>query len=398
MSQIIIEEEKLQHNIERIKERIQNRTDDQGNPVKIIAVLKGNAYGMGATLLAQKLNDCGIDMFAVTEVAEAIELRKEGFQNEILILNGTSIPEEIEKIVDYNLTATIGSAESARRLNQAAKQKHKMVKCHLKIDTGFGRFGFLATETIGITVREALANQNQLKVVGTYSHFQESYAKDEKRTKEQFQKFLDAVAALKMAKVETGMLHICNSAAFFQHPEMYLNAVRIGSAFSGRLQIVKPTGLQRVGYLESQICEIRNLLLGSKVGYSGTCKLKRNTRVAIVEAGYADGVYVGGPKDSVRMIDKLRALKKDSLALLQDGRRYVEIQGVRCPILGRIGMKNMMVDVTDCPAAQIGDCVKIDVNLVLANQKMERRWRTQREEEEKKDDEKEDLRKDEAKE
>ena len=148
MSQIIIEEEKLQHNIERIKERIQNRTDDQGNPVKIIAVLKGNAYGMGATLLAQKLNDCGIDMFAVTEVAEAIELRKEGFQNEILILNGTSIPEEIEKIVDYNLTATIGSAESARRLNQVAKQKHKMVKCHLKIDTGFGRFGFLDIFTL----------------------------------------------------------------------------------------------------------------------------------------------------------------------------------------------------------------------------------------------------------
>lgn len=376
MSQIIIEEKKLEHNIEMIKEKIKERIDDNGNPLRVIAVLKGNAYGMGMRIVAEKLLDYHIDFFAVTEVDEAIELRDYGFTNDILVLNTTCLLEEVEKIVDYDLIASIGSVQAIQMLNEVAKQKHKMIRCHLKIDTGFCRFGFLASEDIGSVVKKALDNKNQIKIVGTYSHFQESYAKEEKRTKEQFEKFLNAVASLKKQKIETGILHICNSSAFFKYPEMYLNAVRIGSAFSGRLQIDTPTGLQKVGYLESRVCEIRNLKRGDKIGYSGTYELKKNAKVAIVEAGYAEGVGVDGPKDSVRVIDKLRALKKDVFAFFKDATRYVEIKGKRYPILGRIGMKNMMVDVSDSDI-QIGDKVKIEVKLVLANQKTERILKTE---------------------
>ena len=339
MSQIIIEEARLQHNIDIIKEKVQNQSDDKGNPLKIIAVLKGNAYGMGATLVAQKLLDNNIDYFAVTEVAEAIELRNAGFKNEILVLNATSVKEEVEKIIEYDLIATVGSNQSAQILDEIAKQKHKIVKCHLKIDTGFCRFGFLASEDIGTVVKKVLENKKNLKIIGTYSHFQESYANDDKKTQEQFNKFLDSVAKLKSEKIETGLLHICNSSAFFKYPEMYLNAVRIGSAFSGRLQISNTTGLQRVGYLESNICEIRNLKAGDKIGYSGTCELKKNTKVAVIEAGYSDGIGVDGPKDSVRLIDKARNIKKALVALKNDGKRYVIIKDKKCPILGRVGMK-----------------------------------------------------------
>lgn len=372
MSQIIIEKEKLQHNIEVIKEKIKDKKDDQGNPLRIIAVLKGNAYGMDSKIVAEKLLNNNIDFFAVTEVDEAVYLRNEGFKNEILVLNVTSVTEDLEKIIEHDLIATIGSKESAEKLNQLAKQKCKIVKCHLKIDTGFCRFGFISNEDIALEVKKALEDKNHLKITGTYSHFQESYAKDEKRTREQFNKFLDAIAKLKSEKITTGILHICNSSAFFQYPDMYLNAVRIGSAFSGRLQLAKSTGLQRVGYLESQVCEIRELKKGNKIGYSGTCKLKKDTKVAIVEAGYSDGIGVTGPKDSVRVIDKLRALKKDVMALLKDGTRCVEIKEKKCPILGRIGMKNMIVDVTNCDDIKIGEKVKIEINLVLSNQKIER--------------------------
>lgn len=372
MSQIIIEEEKLQHNIEIIKEKVQNQSDDKGNPLKIIAVLKGNAYGMGMKLVAQKLIDNNINTFAVTEVDEALELRELGFKNDILVLNATCIQEELIQIIENDLIATVGSKESIEKLNEIAKEKNKIAKCHLKIDTGFSRFGFnILSDTEADEIKEILKDKNNLKIEGTYSHFQESYANDEKRTREQLNKFLDAVEKLKAKNIETGRLHICNSAAFFKYPEMYLNAVRIGSAFSGRLQVSNPTGLQKVGYLESQICEIRNLKKGDKIGYSGTCKLKKDTKVAIIEAGYADGIGVDGPKDSVRLIDKLRAIKTTLLALTKNGTRYVEIQNKKCPILGRIGMKNMMVDISNCDA-KIGDKVKIELKLVLANSKIER--------------------------
>lgn len=376
MSQIVIEEANLQHNIEVIKEKIKNKADDKGTPVKIIAVLKGNAYGMGTEIVAKKLLDNNIDFFAVTEVQEAVELRNQGFQNDILILNSTCIKEEVETIVEQNLIATIGSLEAIQILNKVATEKQKTINCHLKIDTGFCRFGFSASEIIKNnefleTLKHTIEAATNLKITGTYSHFQESYANDEKTTREQFNKFLDAIAKLKSQKIETGMLHICNSSAFFKYSDMYLNAVRIGSAFSGRLQISNPTGLKRVGYLESKVCEIKELKKGDKIGYSGTCMLKKDTKIAIVEAGYAEGIGVSGPKDSVRLIDKLRAIKRELLTLFKDGTRYVTINEKKYPILGRVGLKNFMIDITKSDV-QIGDAVRIEINIMLTNQKVKR--------------------------
>ena len=371
MSQIIIEEKKLEHNIELIKEKANAKVDDNGNPLKIIAVLKGNAYGIGVKILAEKLLDYQIDFFAVSEVEEAVELRKYGFTNDILVLNSTCILEEVEKIVAYNLVATIDSEQSVKALDDEAKKQSKIVRCHLKIDTGFCRFGFRATENIAENVKKAIENRKQIKIEGTYSHFQESYSKEEKTTRQQFNIFLEAVSNLKKNNIETGMLHICNSSAFFKYPDMYLNAVRIGSAFSGRLQIGVPTGLQKVGYLESQVCKINDLKKGDKVGYSGTYQLKGNKKVAVVEAGYADGIGLDGPKDSVRIIDKLRFLKKGIYSFFKDTTRYVIINEEKYPILGRIGMKNFVIDITNRDI-KIGDKVKIDVKLVLVNSNVER--------------------------
>lgn len=376
MSQIIIEEEKLQHNINIIKEKVKDIADDKGNPLKIIAVLKGNAYGMGIENVAKKLLDNNVDFFAVTEVEEAVELRKLGYTNEILVLNSSSIKNEVEKIVDENLIATIGSFEALNILDKVACEKNKIIKYHLKIDTGFSRFGFIAKDicekqAILELLCEKIKEKKNIELTGMYSHFQESYSNDDKTTRKQFNKFLNVVEKIKAAGIQPGLLHICNSSAFFKYKEMYMNAVRIGSAFSGRLQISNSTGLQRVGYLESQICDIKELKKGDKIGYSGTYILKKDTKIAVVEAGYSDGIGVIGPKDSVRLIDKLRAIKKDLIAIPKDGTRYVEINEKKYPILGRIGMKNFMIDISSSDV-QIGEKVKIDINLMLANQKVKR--------------------------
>lgn len=376
MNQIVIEESKLQHNIDIIKDKIKNIVDDKGNPLKIIAVLKGNAYGMGIQNVAQKLLDNNIDFFAVTEVDEAIELRTLGFDNEILILNSTCIREDIERIVDNNLTATIGSIDALTLLDDVAKDKQKRVKYHLKIDTGFCRFG-IDSEKICESkdfldlLKHEIESKKNVDLCGTYSHFQESYAKDEKTTRNQFKKFLNTIAKLKSVNINPGILHICNSSAFFKYREMYMNAVRIGSAFSGRLQISNSTGLQRLGYLESNVCEIKEVKKGSKVGYSGTHKLKKNTKIAVVEAGYFDGIGLSGPKDSVRLIDKLRVIKNGIMLINKNGTRYATINEKKYPILGRIGMKNFMIDISDTDI-EVGTKVKIDINLMLANQKIKR--------------------------
>ena len=367
MNKIIIEKDKLEHNIKIIKDKIK----DLEHKPTIIAVLKGNAYGLDSVLIAKKLIDYSIDFFAVSEISEARKLRENGFDNNILLLESTCIEREAEEIVSLNLIATIGSLEALKVLNKKAKEINKTVYAHLKVDTGFGRFGFIINEEIAKQIAEVLIECDNVKITGTYSHFSESYSNKSESTERQFAIFNNAVKLLNDNNIDTGMLHICNSSAFFKYQNMYLDAVRLGSAFTGRIQINEPTGLQRVGHLESEICEIRNLSKGSKIGYSGTYTLKRDSRIAIVEVGYEAGIGVTGPKDAVRFIDKMRALKLSLSKFFSNERIYVEVNGQKCPILGRIGMKNTIIDITDIEA-KAGDIVKFQIGIIFANSNIKR--------------------------
>lgn len=371
MNRVIIEKANLEHNIKLIKDKVKDFRNDKGESVKIIAVIKGNAYGMDALLLARRLLDNNINFFAVSELDEALFLRNNNFSNPILLLQSTSNEETLMQIVENNLIATISSLEEIEILNKIAKKQNKNVEAHLKVDTGFGRFGFIIDEEKATKLANSLNECGNVKITGTYSHFIESYSDDDKLTKKQFDDFIETIAVLKKHKIEIGLLHICNSSALFKYPQMYLNAVRVGSAFTGRLQISNITGLKKVGYFETKVCEIRELKENTTVGYSGTVRLKKNTRVAIAEAGYADGIGVTGPKDSVRLIDKLRKIKLALNTLGKDGKTYVTINEKKYPILGRIGMKNFMIDISDSDV-KIGDKIKVDVNLIFVDSKIKR--------------------------
>lgn len=378
MNQIIIEEEKLQHNINTIKEQAQK--SESKKPPKIIAVLKGNGYGLGYDILAQKLLENGIDFFAVSEVDEALLLRNLGLTNEILVLNSTSVYEELRNAIKNDLTITIGSFEAFEMAEKVSKEENKKVNAHLKIDTGFSRFGFDAKTICGLinekidlaeALKDAINSSKNINITGVYTHFQESYSNTDKRTKEQFELFCKATNILEEKKIYLGIKHCCNSSAFFKYPYMYLDAVRIGSAFTGRLQISNDTGLKKLGYLESTICDIKYLPKGSKIGYSGICKLCKDTKVAIVEAGYSDGFGVTGPRDSVRLIDKLRKLKGILIDFTKNCNIYVRVNDKKAKVLGRIGMKNFTIDVSniDC---KVSDKVRIDISITLCNQAVPR--------------------------
>ena len=144
MNTLVIEKQDLTHNIEQIK-KFANKTgkDDKGNPIKIIAVVKGNGYGLGIIEYTKFLIDNGISFFAVATMEEAIKLRKAGIKEEILMLSSTAIKEDIEQLVQNNIILTIGSKEDVEVVSKVGEEQNKIIRTHLKIDTGFGRYGFV---------------------------------------------------------------------------------------------------------------------------------------------------------------------------------------------------------------------------------------------------------------
>ena len=229
MSTLVINKKDLLKNIERIKELVEkNGKDDKGNSLKIIAVVKANGYGLGIVEFTKILIDKGIKSFAVATKDEAYILREAGIKEEILLLTPNSNKEDIKKLIDNDIILTLSSKEDAKSIESVGKELNKKIRVHLKIDTGFGRYGFIYSNREEMI--ETLKPLENIKIEGTYSHFSVSFF-DEKYTKLQFERFINVIEVLKMNEIETGLLHISNSSAFVKFPYMNLNAVRIGSAF-----------------------------------------------------------------------------------------------------------------------------------------------------------------------
>ena len=324
MNTLVINKEDLRHNINKIKEYAKKSgQDDAGKDVKIIAVVKGNGYGMGIVEYTKFLIDNGISMFAVSTMEEALKLRKEGIKEEILMLSSTAIEDDVRTLVKNKIILTIGSKEDIIIAEKIGKEENQTIRVHLKIDTGFGRYGFVYSKRDEMV--EALKNIQNVKIEGTYTHFSISFF-DEKYTKLQFKRFIDVIEVLKMNKIETGMLHVCNSSAFVKYREMHLNAVRIGSAFLGRLSFENNVGLKKIGYLESAVSEIKDLPKGFNVGYSNTYKTKTETKIAVIPCGYMDGINIINNRDMFRTIDKLRYIVRDIKDFFKKQKIYIKIK------------------------------------------------------------------------
>lgn len=372
MNTLVIEKEDLRHNIEQIKKfASKSGTDDKGNPVKIIAVVKGNAYGLGLVEYTKFLIDNGISFFAVSTMEEALQLRKAGIKEDILMLSSTAIKEDVETLVKNNIIITIGSDADVEVANQIGEEQNKEIRAHLKIDTGFGRYGFVYNNRDEMIV--SLKNMKHIKIEGTFSHFSISFF-DDKYTKIQFQRFIDVIEVLKMNEIETGMLHICNSSAFLKFPNMHLNAVRVGSAFLGRLSFQNTIGLKKIAHLEAQVSEIKELPKGFNIGYSNTYTTPEKMRVAIIPCGYMDGINVKNDKDMFRAIDKLRYLVISIKDFFKKQTMYVKIKGTNCKILGRIGTYHVVCEVGQ-KDIKIGDKAIFSVNTKFVDSNIRREYR-----------------------
>lgn len=380
MKSLVINKEDLKHNIRKIKE-IAKETGrlDNHKTLKIIAVVKGNGYGLGLIPYSKFLIDNGIDFLAVSTVEEAIQLRKAKIQARILMLSSTALPKEIELLVDHDIILTIGSKEALAAAEEIALKKNQKIKAHLKIDTGFGRYGFIYSEKEKLVT--LLKNIKNIEIEGTFSHLSLAFYGKDEYSEKQFKRFIDVIEVLKENKIETGMLHICNSSGFLKFKHMRLNAVRVGSAFLGRLAIPNVYGLKKIGYLKSNVAEIKELPKGYNIGYSNSFTTKKATTIATIPCGYADGYNVREQRDMFRKIDKLRYIVRDFKDSFKDKSLYVDIlckegskrEYKRCKVLGRIGMYHISVDVTG-KNVKIGDEVKLNVSPMFVDSMIRREY------------------------
>jgi alanine racemase len=378
MKSLVINKEDLKHNIRKIKNIVKETgRQDNHKAIKLIAVVKGNGYGLGLIQYSKFLIDNGVDFLAVATVEEAIALREAKLQARILLLSSTAIKKEVELLIDNDIILTLGSKEAVEMAKSVAKLKQKKVQAHIKIDTGFGRYGFCYNEKEQIL--EALKDLENIQIEGTFSHFSLAFYEKNEYTEEQFKRFIDVVEYLKQNKIETGMLHICNSSAFLKFKHMRLNAVRIGSAFLGRISIPNIYGLKKIAYLKSNVSEIKELQKGYNIGYSNAFTTKNKTKVAIIPCGYADGFNVKEQRDMFRKRDKLRYIVRDIKDSFKDKSLYVEIKTnskeyTKCKVLGRVGMYHITVDITG-KDVKIGDEVKLNVSPIFIQNTIRREYK-----------------------
>ena len=343
---LVINKEDLKHNIRRIKEIAEESgRNDNHKPITIIGVVKGNGYGLGLIPYSKFLIDNGISFLAVSTVEEGISLREAGISAKILMLSSTAVEKDVEKLVQNDIIITIGSKEAGNIAENVGKKLQKQVKVHLKIDTGFGRYGFMYNEKQEM-LKEIKSWQN-IKIEGTFSHFSLAFYEKNEYSEKQFNRFIDCIEFLKQNNVDTGMLHICNSSGFLKFKGMRLNAVRVGSAFLGRLAIPNIYGLKKIGYLKSNVAEVKTLQKGVNIGYSNAYTTKKDTKIAIIPVGYADGFNVSVDRDMFRKRDRLRYIIRDIKDSFKDKNLYVEINNSKCKVLGRIGMYHVSVDITE---------------------------------------------------
>jgi len=319
----------LRHNYREIKKQLEPG-------VKLCAVVKANAYGHGAVPTARVALEEGADYLAVATLSEGMELRQAGFTVPILVL-GLVMPEDAKEVVDYELTQVVCELTLAKALSQEAVRQQKSVRVHLKVDTGMGRIG-VRPEEIG-ALAEKISRLPNLEIEGMFSHFAMADCKDKSYTRQQLDAFQRAVAAVEDQGIDLPIKHIAESAAILEIPEAHFNMVRAGVIQYGLWpseEVTHPIDLQAVMSLKAKVVWLKTLHKGESIGYGRQFVAERESRIATLPIGYADGY--------------IRAYGKQG---------YVEIHGKKAPIAGRVCMDQVMVDVTDIPHVEIGDEVML---------------------------------------
>ncbi|GIO24615.1 alanine racemase [Oceanobacillus sp. J11TS1] len=308
----------LAFNVKHLKQHIRKGS-------RFMAVVKADGYGHGAVPIAEEALDNGADYLGVAFLDEALRLREAGITAPILLL-GYTPAHSVYKAVEQDITMTVYSHETIEAIRQAAETLRKKAKIHIKVDTGMTRIGVRTAEE-ALYLCQAL-DQKELEVEGIFTHFAEAdNAESSDYTYKQFETFQYIYQVLEAKGYTIPIKHCCNSAATIAYPEMHLDMVRVGVSLYGlypepHLKEMLP--LKQVMSLKTKPVLIKRVPAGESVSYGRTYTTTKDTKVATLPIGYADG-----------------------LSRLLSNQGHVTIHGEECPIIGRVCMDQTMVDVSE---------------------------------------------------
>ena len=325
----------LKHNYEVIRSMV-------GENVKYYAVVKADAYGHGAQIVAPEMEKFGADGFAVSNIQEAMQLRELGISKSILIL-GYTPPELANVLAENDISQAVFDFEYAQSLSKCAVDDGVSVKGHIKIDTGMGRIGFVHRSIDDNTAIDEISKVSKLDGItleGAFMHFASSDKDGDSNgdfTKKQYTLFCDALDKLEKQGITFKIRHCCNSAATLNNKEYHLDAVRPGIIMYGMEPSHDFDGfadLKPAMKLKSVVSMVKTIKPGDTVSYGRTFVADKEIRVATIPVGYADGY----PRQL-------------------SNKGYVMIYGKRAPIIGRVCMDQMLVDVTGIEGVESGSRV-----------------------------------------
>jgi alanine racemase len=310
----------LQHNFRAIHAFLASAVTHR--PPGVIAVVKANAYGHGADRVALALEQAGATMLACADIEEGIALRRAGVQVPILVFGALSV-SDLDGLFEFGLTPTISTPSAARAMQAAAVKARRTIGYHLKIDTGMNRLGF-RHDNLRRTLPELLASPN-LRLNAVYTHFATADDPASALFDEQRERFDRALAAVVEMGGKAILRHAANSAALLRDSRVWYDVVRPGLLLYGIVPppLASTIPLQPVMSLTSRVVAVKGMRSGEGIGYGWRYHAEAPTTIAVIPAGYADGI-------DTRM----------------SGRGSVLIRGKRVPIVGAISMDMMTVDVT----------------------------------------------------
>ena len=328
-----------------------------GPSPRLMAVVKANAYGHGAFQAARAFLEGGADALAVTTLSEALELTDaviDSRETPILVFAPLVTREQLELAVARGLHLTVCDSDHVRLAREAAKAQGETARLHLKVDTGMGRLGLAPTDALNVA--RQFANDEFSQWAGVYTHFARASEPDLTPTRTQLAIFEKFCNDLGMSGLTGVLRHCANSAALIRLPESRLDMVRAGTVLYGQApsaSVLLPDGIRRDSWkMQARVVFVHDLEPGATVGYGAEYLVKRPTRAAVLPIGYADGFTL----QPASLTAGPRGLKSWLDSALGRRRPHVLFDGKRAPVLGRVAMQMIVVDVGGfSPPIRAGD-------------------------------------------
>jgi len=314
----------IEHNVRAVRQFV-------GPDTRVMAILKADGYGHGAVPVARAAARAGAAWLGVASTLEGAQLREAGLKTPILVL-GSAFPEQAEEVARYRLSQTVANGELPQALSRAAERAGVEVGVHLKIDTGMGRLGVTPDRAVALARR--LLRLPGLRLEGVFSHLATAEEEDPAYALEQFARFQQALRALEDAGIRVPLRHIANSAAVLNFPQMHLDLVRPGLLAYGVTLPGMHSALDLRPALtwKSRIAFVKRVPAGVSLSYGRTYVTRRETTIATLPVGYADGY-----------------------CRLLSNRGTILVRGKPFPVVGRVCMDHILLEMGDEPGLRVGE-------------------------------------------